>query len=275
MTHPDRPVSIHAVARNYPNGALIGEHCHIDGQFIHATAGVMEIRAAHRMWLIPPQRALWIPPRVPHGLRARGAVSLRTLYIAQDDARDVSDAPRGFVVPPLLRQLILQALEPCMRRDLQRQRHLNAVLMDELRALVPDALSLAMPSDPRLARACADILARPDDEHRIERLAQESGASVRTLTRLAQDELGCPLSTWRQQARILSSIPMLIAGKQVTSVAHSMGYETPGAYSAMFKRMMGVQPHLYRQSPGPNELPLAEDDAEAAPQHPSVLPLEF
>lgn len=259
MTHPDRPFGIHAVARDYPNGAMIGEHCHIDGQFIHATAGVMEIRADRQMWLIPPQRALWIPPRLPHGLRARGAVSLRTLYIAQDEARELNDTPRGFVVPPLLRQLILQALEPCMRRDLQRQHHLNAVLMDELRALVPDALSLAMPSDPRLARACADILARPDGEHRIERLAHESGASVRTLTRLAQDELGCPLSTWRQQVRILSSIPMLIAGKPVTFVAQAMGYETPGAYSAMFKRMMGVQPHLYRQPPEPDQLPQVED----------------
>jgi len=143
--------------------------------------------------------------------------------------------------------------------------------MDELRALAPDALSLAMPSDPRLARACADILGKPDGEHRIGRLAHESGASVRTLTRLAQDELGCPLSTWRQQARILSSIPMLIAGKQVTVVAQAMGYETPSAFSAMFKRIMGVQPHLYRQSPEPDKLSRVEDDVGAVPQRLSGL----
>lgn len=246
MTPIDRAAGLHAAARDYPDGAIVGEHCHADGQLIHATAGVMEIRAARRLWLVPPQRALWIPPRMPHGLRARGQVSLRTLYVAADDARRFSKAPSGFVVPPLLRELILRALAPCMDENPQRRHRLAAVLFDELRALTPDDLWLAMPSEPRLARICADILAQPGNLHPVDRLAQQGGVSVRTLRRLAQRELGCPLSTWRQQVRILSAIPMLIEGDPVIRVAQAMGYETPGAFSAMFKRIVGVQPHAYR-----------------------------
>lgn len=238
---------VHALRRDYVDGAVVGDHCHADGQFIHATAGVMEIRAGRRLWLVPPQRALWIPPRLPHALRARGPVSLRTFYIAPADARGpFGDTPSGFVVPPLVRELILRMLDPRAAGDARRCHHLATVLLDELVDVEPEGLSLLMPSDPRLARVCAGILARPGDEHRIDRLARQGGASARTLGRLARDELGCPLSTWRQQARVLSAVPMLIAGQQVTRVAQALGYGTPGAFAAVFKRIMGVSPRAYR-----------------------------
>jgi AraC-like DNA-binding protein len=240
---------LHAIARDYADGSVVGEHCHVDGQLIHATTGVMQIRAAQRLWLIPPQRALWIPPRLTHALRARGSVSLRTLYIAPNCARRLlGDGPRGFAVPTLVRELILRMLDPCVASDGERHGRLTAVLIDELADLDPEGISLSMPSDPRLARVCARILARPGEEHRIDELARHAGASVRTLGRLARHELGCPLSTWRQQSRILSAVPMLIAGESVTGTARSMGYETTGAFAAMFRRFVGMSPHAYRTS---------------------------
>ncbi len=245
------PVGIHAVARDYADGSVVGEHCHADGQLIYATVGVMQIRAARRLWLVPPQRALWIPPRLTHALQARGSVSLRTLYIVPACAQQLlGDVPRGFAVPALVRELILRMLDRCAASDGERQSRLIAVLVDELANLDPDGISLSMPSDPRLARACAGILAKPGEEHRIEELARHAGASVRSLGRLALHELGCPLSTWRQQARILSAVPMLIAGESVTGTARSLGYETAGAFAAMFKRFVGMSPREYRMSCG-------------------------
>lgn len=241
------PGCLHAIARDYADGSVVGEHCHVDGQLIHATAGVMQIQAAHRLWLVPPQRALWIPPRLTHALRARGGVSLRTLYIALACAQQLlGDVPRGFAVPTLVRELILRMLDPCAASDGERHGRLTAVLVDELADLDPDGISLPMPTDPRLARVCACILARPGEEHRIDELARHSGASVRTLGRLALHELGCPLSTWRQQARVLSAVPMLVAGESVTGAARSLGYETAGAFAAMFRRLVGMSPHEYR-----------------------------
>lgn len=249
MDAPDEPaaIGIHAVARTYADGAVVGEHCHADGQFIYATTGVMEIRADRRLWLVPPQRALWIPPRLPHALRARGEVALRTLYLAPDCAgRRFSGRPQGFLVPALVRELIVRALDPRAVQDRCRIDRLARVLIDELADLDPEGTSLAIPSDARLAQVCARILARPGELDRIEDLARQGGASVRTLGRLAQHELGCSLSTWRQQARILSAVPMLSAGVPVTQVAQSLGYATPGAFAAMFKRTMGVPPRAYR-----------------------------
>ena len=254
-----RPARLHALARDYPDGFIVGEHAHVAGQFIHATAGVMEIRAARHLWLVPPQRGLWIPPRLAHAFRARGCVSLRTLYIAPGpDASRLGSATCGFTVPMLLRALILRMLDPPVIGDERRQRRLATVLLDELANLERDGLSLPMPSDPRLARICAGILARPGDAHRIDEGARHAGASIRTLARLSRDELGCPLSAWRQQARVLSAVPMLIAGEPVTRIAQTLGYETTGAFSAMFGRLVGMSPRAYQRSYRVSQHDLAE-----------------
>ncbi len=207
----------------------------------------MEIRAAHRLWLVPPGRAVWTPPRMVHEMRGRGVVSLRTLYIAPDSiCSRSSQFPAGYAVTPLLRELILRAIRDQERDDaIERRARLLAVLLDELTDLPDDELSLTMPSDIRLARACQTILANPGSEHRIADLAVLAGASVRTLVRLAREELGCTLSVWRQQACILAAVPMLIAGETVMQTAQALGYETPSAFAAMFRRLLGTNPRDY------------------------------
>jgi AraC-like DNA-binding protein len=126
--------------------------------------------------------------------------------------------------------------------DGARQARLADVLLDELNELPIDALSLPLPKDARLARACAKILADPGGNDSFAKLALLSGASIRTLTRLAQEEFGCAPSVWRQQARILAAVPMLIAGDSIIQTSQALGYATPSAFAAMFKRFVGLAP---------------------------------
>ena len=249
MSYSDnsKPTDIHALARDYVDGETVDEHCHKDGQFIHATEGVMEISTPMRLWLVPPQRGLWIPPCTPHALRARGKVTLRTVYIASNKASSsLGELPSGFMVSPFLREIILKCLSRDVIEDYPRFHRLAEVLLDELTHLTPDRLSLTMPVDKRLALACAEILSTPSINPGMEALSKQTGASTRTLTRLAQKEFGCSLSIWRQQALILTAIPKIIAGEQVASIADTLGYETPSAFAAMFRRIMGVTPGNYR-----------------------------
>jgi AraC-like DNA-binding protein len=239
-------LSVAALARDYPNGWLVGPHCHEHGQFIHATSGVMEIRAGRGLWLAPPGRAIWMPPRAVHELRARGAVSLRTLYIAPQAApAGFGDEPKGYAVTPLLRELIVRAIDYEGGGAEESRRRLIAVLLDELGRIPACELSIRMPQDARLERACASILSDLSASRTIGDLAADCGASPRTLARLANDELGCPLSVWRQQARILEAVPMLVAGEPVTQTALALGYETPSAFAAMFRRILGVTPSAF------------------------------
>jgi len=237
----------YALAREYPDGWVVGPHCHWDGQFVHAIAGVMEIRAAHRLWLVPPQRAVWIPPYLPHELRARGPVSLRTLYIAPDRApRRLGQAPGGYAVTPLLRELIVRAVEqPDGDGKTERAGRLWSVLLDEMEDSPIADIALPIASDPRLIRVCEAVMAFPEHHASVADLARAAGMSARTLSRLAQEELGAPLSIWRQQARVVAAIPALVAGHSVIETAQNVGYETPSAFAAMFKRIVGMTPTAF------------------------------
>lgn len=84
----------------------------------------------------------------------------------------------------------------------------------------------------------------------IEAWAAASGLSSRSLARRWQAETGTTLSQWRQRLRVLLSLPRLLAGEPVLSVALSMGYDTPSAFIAVFKREMGVTPARYAKGDG-------------------------
>ncbi|WP_456816521.1 helix-turn-helix domain-containing protein [Bradyrhizobium sp. USDA 4508] len=53
------------------------------------------------------------------------------------------------------------------------------------------------------------------------------------------------LCGWRQRVRLLEALARLGAGEAVTCVALDVGYESPSAFAAMFKRELGAAPRQY------------------------------
>ncbi|HYP63065.1 MAG TPA: helix-turn-helix domain-containing protein [Acidocella sp.] len=69
--------------------------------------------------------------------------------------------------------------------------------------------------------------------------------SRRAFTRLFRHETGMSFAPWRQQACLLAALPRLIAREPVTLVALDLGYDNPAAFTAMFKRALGLSPRNY------------------------------
>uniref|UniRef100_Q07UZ7 Transcriptional regulator, AraC family n=1 Tax=Rhodopseudomonas palustris (strain BisA53) TaxID=316055 RepID=Q07UZ7_RHOP5 len=244
-----RPIA--AMPKEFPAGCRIPPHRHARAQLIYAVAGVMEIRTAAGLWLVPPQRALWMPAEIDHAMHGRGAVSLRTLYLRPDACpTDFPTTPRALQVSILLRELILRiAAMPLDGCATDHDGRILALLFDEI-AWAPDRelfseLFLPMPRDPRLARLCEAIVRDPGDNRALEQWARSAGACSRTLSRLFQQEFGCTFQLWRQQARLLAALPRLAAHEAVTAIAGDLGYETPAAFAAMFRRLTGEAPSRY------------------------------
>ena len=50
---------------------------------------------------------------------------------------------------------------------------------------------------------------------------------------------------WRQYIRLLEALTRLTTGEPVTNVALDLGYESPSAFTAMFRRAPGESPRNY------------------------------
>lgn len=52
-------------ATHYQDGQHFGEHRHRRGQFAYAASGVISVFTEQGNWVVPPQRAIWVPADVP------------------------------------------------------------------------------------------------------------------------------------------------------------------------------------------------------------------
>jgi AraC-like DNA-binding protein len=235
------------MAKEYADGFAVGEHRHARAQLIYATRGVIEVTVGHELWLVPPQRALWMPARTPHAMRARGAVSLRSPYIrAESWPPGFPEAPRAVNVTPLLRELIIRAASiPLDDEPTGRDALVIAHLLAEIEWVPGHPLRMPSGGDRRLKRICNAILSAPADARTLDAWADEAGASTRTLARLFIAETGMSFMHWRQLVRVQHALPLLAAGRPVAEVSLALGYETPGAFAAMFRRVTGTKPSSY------------------------------
>jgi AraC-like DNA-binding protein len=69
--------------------------------------------------------------------------------------------------------------------------------------------------------------------------------SRRTFTRIFRSETGVTFATWRQNVRLIEAMSRLSTGQSVTAVALDVGYNSPSAFTAMFRRAFGVPPRQY------------------------------
>jgi quercetin dioxygenase-like cupin family protein len=100
----DVPRSIVARATAYPDGSVIPPHRHRRAQLVYASEGVMTVTTEKGMWVVPPQRAVWVPACMEHHIRATGRLSMRSLYIKPDAVADLPIDCCIVAVPPLLRE---------------------------------------------------------------------------------------------------------------------------------------------------------------------------
>jgi AraC-like DNA-binding protein len=235
-----------ALAAGYADGARIPRHRHREAQLIAAISGVMTVATREGRFVVPAHRAVWVPPRTEHSIRMTGDVAMRTVYVAPSRAAKLAHRCGVVQVTPLLRELILRAVEfpPRWRRDGVEAR-IAALILDEIESATVAPLHLPLPSDARALRVTRALAAAPHDSRRLAAFAKAAGASPRTLARLFRRETGLGFRAWRQQLRLQRALERLAAGDAVTTIALELGYESPSAFIAMFKKALGVSPSRY------------------------------
>jgi AraC-like DNA-binding protein/quercetin dioxygenase-like cupin family protein len=239
----------------YPHGHHILPHWHARAQFVFAVAGTMRVRTARRVWIVPPSRALWVPAHTAHEIQMYGTVQMHSLYVNEAAAKGMPDACVVLEVTPLARELIVRAAAlPADYDEAGDEGLVMRLLMAEIRRLARCALDLPLPESPDLTRLCERILADLSTRRPCGLDAGEMHVSTRTLYRRFLRETGITFARWKQQARLIESIRRLAEGAPVTTVALDLGYESPGAFSTMFRRALGIPPRAFTAGNGRAEM---------------------
>jgi AraC-like DNA-binding protein len=239
------PDPVTPMAHDFPGDHQIPKHLHPEHQLIYACRGVMTVATDGGTWIVPPLRAVWIPAGTAHEVTIHGAVSMRTLYLR---SRLVHFSRNCCVVSvsPLLRELILHACSfPALRRSVRAESHLIDLILDQLKVVEISPLQLVYPSDPRGVRVAEVLSVDPGDPRSLNAICEEAGASKRTIERIFLSETHLSLGQWRQQLRLVRSLRLLAAGEKITRVAFDLGYSTPSAFIAMFRKALGTTPRQY------------------------------
>lgn len=90
---------------------------------------------------------------------------------------------------------------------------------------------------------------RPHSPWTLDSLASEAGASRASLSRRFQELVGEPPMTFLKNWRMALAADLLCRPNEtVSTVAEKVGYATPFAFSAAFKRVRGLSPQEHRKS---------------------------
>ncbi len=246
MSQTRQEPTVRCLALTVPPGHRVANHAHDWPQVVYAVRGVISVTTAAGGWVVPPMRALWIAAGVEHALAMRSRVEVRTLYIRPDVAPAMTSSCCVIDVPPLLRELIVFVVERGgLHSANDRDAALLRVLVDRLCVVPVRPLALPIPRDPRARRVAQAVLASPGRRVPLTALARGSGASARTVERAFLTEAGMPFGRWRQHARLHESIRLLGEGHAVTNVALQVGYNSPSAFVAAFRKCFGRTPSQY------------------------------
>jgi AraC-like DNA-binding protein len=234
--------AIAATRFDLSDGHRFDEHQHHEHQLAWASHGVVTIGVGTTAWVLPRSRALWIPAGVRHDVEVTGSTTMMGLYF------DPAACPISWREPTVVETTgLLGHLLEHLTADLagDHRRRVERVVFDLFRPVPVSHLELPVPTDDRTTRVAAALRASPHDDRSLDAWGREVGASGRTLARIIERETGMGFAQWRTRLRMAAALPLLAAGTSVSRVAPQVGYATPSAFVAAFRRTLGTSPGAY------------------------------
>ena len=152
------------VAQNYSKGVRLDTHMHREAQLVYAAKGTMQVTTPRGRWLVPPDRAVWVPARLEHAIDVLADIEMRTLYfelawLEREQRSESLTAEFVVRVSPLLNQAILALFDA--RNTPERTELLVRLVMLELHQAEDSATFVPLPHEPRCRRAADIVLADP------------------------------------------------------------------------------------------------------------------
>lgn len=232
-------------------GTSYALHTHQKHQLLYSVTGVARVESEVAQYLLPPQRAAWIPAGIAHATHTSNSRTV-SLYFERSQLSAGEDLV-VIEVPAVLREMILYACRWTLADEHQEidaagKRFFPAVaqLVEEQLAQ-PRALALPVAKSEVTERAISHLMTNPDIAG-LEELARHCGIGARTLRRRLADEMGIGFRELMCQVRVhLGATLLMRADASISSVAMSVGFASPSAFAQTFQRVTGVSPTEFRK----------------------------
>ncbi|MCR4267709.1 helix-turn-helix transcriptional regulator [Nitratireductor sp. ZSWI3] len=229
-----------------PAGKVYETHTHVRAQLFHIFSGSLRLETEQGCFVVPPERAIWVPSNVPHAVTYLQPTALRYLFFRPDAVNDLPEETAVITATPLLRELIQAFLGiPRSEAGSAPAERIIHVLLDQLRSSPAIPLYLPMPRSPRLLDVARQLRDDPGREMPVAVTAKQAAMSPRTFQRHFQDETGMTFRSWLRQAKLMKAVEWLATGQPVGDIAHSLGYSGPSAFIATFHEAFGTSPSRY------------------------------
>ncbi len=242
----DYPAAIVAYAGTIAADTHYDRHNHRRAQLFHIVSGGVTVETERGTFIVPPERAVWIPPDVPHSVTYLQKTSQRFLFFRPEAVRHLPAEPAVIRLSPLLRELFLAfmgyARDTAIGGPAGR---IGGVILDQLATEPAAPLHLPMPTSDRLRRAVAPLTTDPALPDGLAEIAARAALSQRSFERHFRAETGLSFRAWRRQARLMKAVELLSLGMPVGEIADRLGYEQPSAFVAGFRGAFGVTPGRY------------------------------
>jgi AraC-like DNA-binding protein len=242
----DYPASIACFFGDIEKGVHFAAHSHRRAQLFHIVSGSLTLETERGTFVVPPERAVWIPPDVPHAVTYLQNASLRYLFFRPEAVSRLPGEASVVRLSPLLKELI-QTFMAYGRSEAVGgpAKRIADVIIDQLETVPVLPLYLPMPTSARIRRAVRLVADDPGVAVDLGKIASEAALSQRSFERHFQAETGLSFRAWRQQARLMKAVEWLSLGLPVGEVADRLGYEQPSAFVAGFRKAFGVTPSKY------------------------------
>ncbi|MCK6263964.1 helix-turn-helix transcriptional regulator [Vibrio sp. ZSDE26] len=224
-----------------------GMHQHEKGQLLYAPQGCMSFALDNSICILPPTKAVWIPPYTQHQAMMTNVVAYRSVYFDCS----VFECPSNITmieVNALLKALIDKMALWAWDKPENEQLKTTALFWEEFYEAKCHSFQLPMPSDRRLKRFRQQVMQEFFLVPPLTTLAHSVGASTKTVTRLFKAETGMSYQDWRQQWRLLKAIELLSREMQVSDVANWLEFSSDSAFIAFFKYQTGKTPLSFIKS---------------------------
>jgi len=226
-------------------------HAHGRHQLIYAFTGALRLEANHGIFLLPPQRAAWIPAGVSHRTTLHNVLSGSVFF----DPALVAGAETGIRIisaPPLISEMVRYALRwPPARQgsDPLADSFFTAMGMmcaEWIKEEMPFRLPAAQ--TPQIVAAIDHTLGHLNNAT----LADAAGAaalSERHFRRRFSAETGISWQQFLFQARMLLAMELLARPEtSVIEAAFQTGFNSPSAFAKSFRRFTGQVPNRFRRN---------------------------